>query len=155
MTTKEELYRQLTAQLQSLIGDEHDETCVMANAAALIHETFGFWWTGFYRVTNIDELLLGPFQGPVACHRIRRGRGVCGTAWQRGETVVVDDVEQFPGHIACSAESRSEIVVPLTDTRGEVRAVLDIDSRELAAFDDADSQWLQRACQLISQAVYD
>ena len=107
----------------------------------------GFWWTGFYRV-NGNELILGPFQGPVACTRIPRGRGVCGTAWQRAETVVVPDVEEFPGHIACSSESRSEIVVPLL-RGGAVTAVLDIDSRELAAFDDTDRRSLERIAALV------
>lgn len=150
---KEERYKELTAQLASLTAGEHDETSVMANAAALLHGAFGFWWTGFYRV-QAGELLLGPFQGPVACYHIALGRGVCGTAWQRKETVVVADVEQFPGHIACSAESKSEIVVPLFDPKGDVRAVLDIDSRELNTFDDTDRQWLERYCELIATRIY-
>ena len=111
----------------------------MANVAAAIHETMGFFWTGFYRVVG-DELLLGPFQGPVACMHIGFGRGVCGTAWKQRETIVVPDVEQFPGHIACSSLSRSEIVVPLFDKTGAVSAVLDIDSKDLATFDDTLSE---------------
>ncbi len=115
----------------------------LSNAAALIHETFGFWWTGFYLVRG-RELVLGPFQGPVACTRIPFGKGVCGTAWQRAATVIVPDVEEFPGHIACSSASRSEIVVPILRD-GEVLAVLDIDSRELATFDEEDAAGLEAA----------
>ncbi|MBQ6956602.1 MAG: GAF domain-containing protein [Bacteroidales bacterium] len=119
----------------------------MANVAALIHSTFGFWWTGFYRVVD-NELLLGPFQGPVACMHIGYGKGVCGTAWKERRTVVVPDVEQFPGHIACSSESRSEIVVPVIQ-HDNVVAVLDIDSRELATFDDVDRGWLEKIVLLL------
>ena len=110
----------------------------------------GFWWTGFYRVAN-DELLLGPFQGPVACMHIGYGRGVCGTSWKRGQTVIVPDVEQFPGHIACSSLSRSEIVVPVfsKEDSKSVVAVLDIDSKELNTFDDTDKQYLEAICQLL------
>ena len=107
-----------------------------------------FWWTGFYRVVD-NELLLGPFQGPVACMHIPYGRGVCGTAWQRAETIVVPDVEQFPGHIACSSASRSEIVVPVFNAAGQVTAVLDIDSERLATFDDIDRKYLEEICQLL------
>ena len=114
----------------------------MANMAAMLHETFGFWWTGFYRVIG-DELVLGPFQGPLACTRIAYGRGVCGTAWKERRTIVVPDVEQFPGHIACSAASRSEIVVPVFRD-GEVVAVLDIDSTELNTFDETDAENLNK-----------
>ena len=123
---------------------------VMSNVAAAIHQTMGFWWTGFYRVID-NELVLGPFQGPVACMHIPYGKGVCGTAWQRAETVVVPDVEQFPGHIACSSESKSEIVVPVFAGNGNVMAVLDIDSEHLATFDDADRQYLEEVCKLLSQ----
>ena len=119
----------------------------MANMAALIHETFGFWWTGFYIVKD-EQLVLGPFQGPIACTRIPYGKGVCGTAWQRQETIVVPDVEEFPGHIACSSLSRSEIVVPIfRDT--SVYALLDIDSKELATFDDIDKEWLEKTVKLL------
>jgi GAF domain-containing protein len=115
----------------------------------------GFWWTGFYRVmpkagSDEKELVLGPFQGPVACMHIPFGRGVCGTAWERRETIVVPDVEQFPGHIACSSLSRSEIVVPVLSQTGEVFAVLDIDSKELSTFDDIDRQYLETVCSLIA-----
>ena len=120
----------------------------MANVAALLHSEFNFWWTGFYRVVN-DELLLGPFQGPLACVHIGYGRGVCGTAWKEQQTQVVPDVELFPGHIACSSESRSEIVVPMFDADGNVTAVLDIDSRDLATFDEVDRQYLERLVALM------
>lgn len=145
--SKEERYAELLPQLRAVLGSESDPIANMANMASMLHETFGFWWTGFYRVTG-GELVLGPFQGPLACTRIRRGRGVCGTAWDRGETVVVPDVNEFPGHIACSSESRSEIVVPVK-RGGEVVAVLDIDSRELAAFDGTDRHWLEEAVALL------
>ena len=128
--------------MKALCEGEDDMIAKMANVAALLHEEFGFWWTGFYRVAS-DELLLGPFQGPIACVHIAYDRGVCGTAWKERRTVVVPDVEQFPGHIACSSESRSEIVVPVF--RGDdIIAVLDIDSRELATFDATDAQWLEQ-----------
>ena len=141
MKDKETLYKELIPQAESLLEGETDEIACMANLAALLHRAFGFWWIGFYRVVG-DELFLGPFQGPVACIHIPYGRGVCGTAWKRNETVVVPDVEEFPGHIACSSESRSEIVVPVR-RQGQVVAVLDIDSKELAAFDDTDREFLE------------
>lgn len=141
MKDKETLYKELIPQAESLLEGETDEVACMANLAALLHRAFGFWWTGFYRVVG-DELVLGPFQGPVACIHIPYGRGVCGTAWKRNETVVVPDVEEFPGHIACSSESRSEIVVPVR-RQGQVVAVLDIDSKELAAFNDTDREFLE------------
>lgn len=133
--------------LQSLMEGEKDEIARMANMAAVMHREFGFWWTGFYRVKG-EQLILGPFQGPVACMRIPFGKGVCGTSWARRETVVVPDVEEFPGHIACSSESRSEIVVPVW-AGGEIVAVLDIDSREVATFDEVDKEWLEKAVLLI------
>ena len=147
MKDKETLYKELLPQAQSLLEGETDEVACMANLSALLHHAFGFWWTGFYRVVG-DELVLGPFQGPVACIHIPYGKGVCGTAWKRGETVVVPDVEEFPGHIACSSESRSEIVVPVW-RGGRVAAVLDIDSRELATFDDTDCEYLERIVETI------
>ena len=140
---KTEQYRLLERQVASLLEGEADVIAKMANVAAVLHETFGFWWTGFYRVAG-DELVLGPFQGPVACMHIPFGKGVCGTAWKRNETVVVPDVEQFPGHIACSSASRSEIVVPVHGPDGAVTAVLDIDSDRLATFDEEDKVWLER-----------
>lgn len=150
MTEKQEKYQLLTEQISALIAGETDQIAVMANVCAAIHETMGFFWTGFYRVQN-EELLLGPFQGPVACMHIAFGRGVCGTAWKQRQTIVVPDVEQFPGHIACSSLSRSEIVVPVFSKDNEVLAVLDIDSKELATFDDTDRQYLEKICQLITQ----
>ncbi len=142
MKEKEEKYRLLTAQIQSLIEGETDRVSVMANISAAIQEEMGFFWTGFY-VVHGDELRLGPFHGSVACMHIPYGRGVCGTAWQRRTTVVVPDVEEFPGHIACSSLSRSEIVVPVFNAKNEVVAVLDIDSRDLHTFDDVDQKWLE------------
>ena len=154
---KQEKYRLLLEQLRSLTEGETDMVSKMANMAAAIHETMGFFWTGFYVVRRLDaetggqELRLGPFQGSVACMHIGYGRGVCGTAWQRRQTIVVDDVEQFPGHIACSSLSRSEIVVPVLDSGDNVTAVLDIDSRERCTFDDVDRLWLERICRLLSE----
>ncbi len=142
--SKAERYAALLPQIVSVVEDEPDLIARMANTAAMIHETFGFWWTGFYRVANERELVLGPFQGPLACTRIRRGRGVCGTAWDKDETQVVPDVEAFPGHIACSSASRSEIVVPVHDASGKVIAVLDIDSEHLSTFDETDKEWLEQ-----------
>ena len=147
---KNETYRLLVKQVESLIEGENNIMGQLANAAALLHETMGWWWTGFYLV-NGDQLQLGPFQGPVACYNIKRGRGVCGTAWDQDRTLVVPNVEQFPGHIACSSESRSEIVVPLHNHDGHVVGVLDIDSRELATFDDVDARWLEEIAGVISR----
>ncbi|MBR3728311.1 MAG: GAF domain-containing protein [Muribaculaceae bacterium] len=149
---KNETYRLLVKQVESLIEGENNIMGQLANAAALLHETMGWWWTGFYLV-NGDQLQLGPFQGPVACYNIKRGRGVCGTAWDQDRTLVVPDVEQFPGHIACSSESRSEIVVPLHNHDGHVAGVLDIDSRKLATFDDVDARWLEEIAGVISRHV--
>ena len=145
---KNEKYRLLERQVASLVEGETDVIAKMANIAAALHETFGFWWTGFYRVAG-EELLLGPFQGPVACMHIPYGKGVCGTAWKRNETVVVPDVEEFPWHIACSSASKSEIVVPVHGAAGEVTAVLDIDSDRLASFDEVDRVWLERIVTLL------
>lgn len=145
--SKEELYRNLFPQIKSIVEDEEDMVANMANVSACLYETFRFWWVGFYRVAG-DELVLGPFQGPIACTRIRKGRGVCGTSWQREETVIVPDVEQFPGHIACSSASRSEIVVPVL-RKGKVVAVLDIDSELTDTFDNTDKEWLERIATLL------
>ena len=142
-TTYQEVYKQI----ESVVSDENDLIANMANSAALLHEAFGFWWTGFYIVKD-DQLVLGPFQGPVACTRIGFGKGVCGTAWERRETVVVPDVHQFPGHIACSSLSQSEIVVPMF-RNDEVYAVLDIDSKELSTFDNTDKEWLEKIVALL------
>lgn len=140
--TKAEKYETLFPQIKAVIESEPDQIANMANVASMLHETFGFWWTGFYRVID-GQLVLGPFQGPMACTRIRKGRGVCGTAWQEDRTQLVPDVDLFPGHIACSSASRSEVVVPM-HRDGEVIGVLDIDSAELNTFDQTDALWLER-----------
>ena len=145
--TKQERYEALLPQIEAVVQDESDLIAKMANVSAMLHETFGFWWTGFYRVVG-EELVLGPFQGPMACTRIRKGRGVCGTAWLKAETQVVPDVDKFPGHIACSSASRSEIVVPVFH-EGSIIAVLDIDSAQLATFDETDRHYLERIVQLL------
>ena len=140
--TKDELYSNLFPQVESLVLGEPDAVADMANVAACLKTTFGFWWVGFYRVVG-EELVLGPFQGPVACTRIGKGRGVCGTAWAERRIVIVPDVGKFPGHIACSSLSRSEIVVPVF-RNNEVVAVLDIDSERLGCFDETDRLWLEK-----------
>ncbi|MBP5709409.1 MAG: GAF domain-containing protein [Bacteroidales bacterium] len=144
---KEDKYKSLLPQIEALVAGERDLIANMANVVALLHETFGFWWTGFYRVDR-DELVLGPFQGHVACLRIPFGRGVCGTAWQRRETVIVPDVHEFAGHIACSSASNSEIVVPVfcDDT---VIALLDIDSTDYDTFDETDKFYLEQMMRLL------
>jgi GAF domain-containing protein len=144
---KNERYDLLYRQVVALTEGECDTIANMANIAAMIHATIEPLWTGFYRVVG-DELVLGPFQGPLACSRIKYGKGVCGTSWQRSETIVVEDVEKFPGHIACSSLSRSEIVVPIVSD-GVVVAVLDIDSTQLATFDETDKLWLEKIVALI------
>ena len=146
---KDEKYALLSEQISALIAGETDRVAVMANVAAAIHQEMGFFWTGFYCVKN-NELVLGPFQGPVACMHIPYGKGVCGTAWKEATTQVVPDVELFPGHIACSSLSRSEIVVPVFSEGGDVKAVLDIDSKDLATFDDVDRKWLEKICAKLS-----
>lgn len=145
--TKQERYEALLPQIEAVVEDEPDLIANMANVAAMLHETFGFWWTGFYRVEG-EELVLGPFQGPMACTRIKKGRGVCGTAWAEAQTQVVPDVDQFPGHIACSSASRSEIVVPIFK-EGEVIAVLDIDSAQLGTFDQTDRRYLEQVVRML------
>ena len=144
--TKEEKYEVLYRQIESLMEVETDMIANMANVSAMIQETFHFWWTGFYRVVE-GVLVLGPFQGPLACTRIKYGTGVCGTAWKENKTQLVPDVEQFPGHIACSSASKSEIVVPIR-RNGEVTGVLDIDSEFLATFDGTDQKWLEKIAAL-------
>ena len=141
-------YPRLVSDLKALLGDEPDITARLSNSAALIKERMGFFWVGFYMVAGTDELVLGPFQGPVACMRIGFGKGVCGTSWKEGRTIVVPDVEEFPGHIACSSLSKSEIVVPIVKD-GEVKGVLDIDSTELGTFDHIDAFWLERLVSLL------
>ncbi len=150
--TKQERYEEVLPQVVAMIEGETNRVSVMANVAAALHEAFQWWWTGFYTVEG-DRLELGPFQGPVACYRIKRGRGVCGTAWERDETVIVPDVEQFPGHIACSSLSRSEIVVPVHDKDGNVVAVLDIDSKDLATFDEIDKKYLEELVKALSKTL--
>ena len=146
---KEEKYEVLYRQIEALMEGESDMIANMANVAAMIHSTFHFWWTGFYRVVG-EELVLSPFQGDLACSRIKYGRGVCGTAWKSQTTQVVPDVELFPGHIACSSLSRSEIVVPVW-RGGEIVAVLDIDSEHLATFDEVDLLWLEKIVKLFDR----
>ena len=143
--TKTEQYQQLLPQIKALVEGESNRTANLANAAAALKMTFGFFWVGFYTVED-DQLVLGPFQGPIACTRIAKGKGVCGTAWERNETLVVPDVDAFPGHIACSSDSRSEIVVPVSKN-GTVVAVLDVDSDQLNDFDETDAQYLTELCQ--------
>ena len=145
---KEERYAILLPQVVSLVEGESDRIAGMANMAAALAQTFGFFWVGFYRVIG-DKLVLGPFQGPIACTRIAFGKGVCGTAWKREETVIVPDVDAFPGHIACNSASRSEIVVPVK-ADGEVIAVLDIDSDRLGAFDEVDQRYLEQLVALLT-----
>jgi GAF domain-containing protein len=145
--TKQERYEALLPQIKAVIEGESDLIANMANVAAMLHETFGFWWTGFYRVVG-EELVLGPFQGPMACTRIKKGRGVCGTVWQQEETQVVPDVDKFPGHIACSSLSRSEIVVPVRQGE-DIIAVLDIDSAELNTFDHTDRHFLEEIVSML------
>lgn len=139
--SKEEQYAELLPQIEALISIETDLTANLANIAAALKEQFKWWWVGFYLVKD-NELVLGPFQGPVACTRIAKGKGVCGASWQGAQTIIVDDVEQFPGHIACSSLSRSEIVVPVIKNE-EVVAVLDVDSEHLAHYDEVDRRWLE------------
>ncbi|MBO5500107.1 MAG: GAF domain-containing protein [Bacteroidales bacterium] len=147
---KEEKYALLVKQIENIIKDEEDMIANMANIAAMIQETFGFWWTGFYRVIG-KELVLGPFQGPLACSRIGYGKGVCGTAWKNKETVIVEDVSLFPGHIACSSASKSEIVVPIFSKHNpdNIIAVLDIDSELLSTFDESDKIWLEKVARIL------
>jgi GAF domain-containing protein len=145
--SKTSKYQEIYKQIESVVGGETDQIANMANTAALLHEAFGFWWTGFYIVKG-GQLVLGPFQGPVACTRIGFGKGVCGTSWSRRETIMVPNVHEFPGHIACSSLSQSEIVVPMFRDN-EVYAVLDIDSKELSTFDETDKDWLEKIVRLL------
>lgn len=146
-TDKAEQYQSLIPQIEALITGEEDLVANLANVAAALKEQFKWFWVGFYLVKN-DELVLGPFQGPVACTRIAYGKGVCGAAWAQQEVLVVPDVDQFPGHIACSSLSKSEIVVPMV-RHGQIWGVLDVDSEELAQFDEVDAKYLEQIVQLI------
>lgn len=146
------LHASLLPQLEALVSGEQDPIANMANVSAALHIAFGWHWVGFYRVSG-DELVLGPFQGPIACTRIPFGKGVCGTAWSTNTTIVVPDVERFPGHIACSASSRSEIVVPLRNADGGVIAILDVDSTLVDDFSDADRQGLEAVCRLLETTL--
>lgn len=149
--TKAERYTALIPQIQALVGSETDAVANMANVTAALKQTFGFFWVGFYMVRQ-GELVLGPFQGPIACTRIAKGKGVCGTAWEQQKTLVVPDVDAFPGHIACSSDSKSEIVVPLIKN-GTVIGVLDVDSDKLDDFDDTDNEYLNRLCTWLSDIL--
>jgi L-methionine (R)-S-oxide reductase len=146
--TRAEQYKSLIPQIKGLLTGESDLIANLANVAAALKEQFGWLWVGFYLVKG-EELVLGPFQGPVACTRIRKGKGVCGAAWAEGETIIVPDVEAFPGHIACSSASRSEIVLPLFSA-GEVVGVLDVDSESLNEFDEVDARFLAEILTLIN-----
>ena len=151
--SKKEKYKMLLQQVESLVAGETNWIGVLANVTAAIHDTMHFFWVGFYLVQG-DELALGPFQGSVACFRIPCNKGVCGTAWSRRATVIVEDVDQFPGHIACSSLSRSEIVVPVFNQNGDVTAVLDIDSTDLATFDTTDQYYLERMMLFVSGIMF-
>ena len=145
---KEEKYKQLIPQVSALLADEDDLIAKQANFCAALKYGFDFLWVGFYKVSG-DELVLGPFQGPVACTRIAKGKGVCGTAWAYGETIIVPDVDLFPGHIACSSLSRSEIVIPVFDSTGNVALILDIDETEVNVFDEIDKKYLEQLVRMI------
>lgn len=151
VTDKEERYRLFLTDFERLISDEKETISILANTAAALKEVFDFFWVGFYLVKG-EQLILGPFQGSVACYRIKKGRGVCGTAWAEGRTQLVPDVEQFPGHIACSSLSRSEIVVPLF-ADNEVIGVLDIDSDRLSDFDETDRKGLEQVCEILCKQL--
>lgn len=145
---KSEKYEALIPQISALIQHEPDQIANMANVAAALKQTFGFFWVGFYLVRG-NELVLGPFQGPIACTRIKKGKGVCGTAWERKESLLVPDVDQFPGHIACSSASRSEVVIPLLQQQ-EVVAVLDVDSDKLNDFNEEDIVYLEQIVNMLA-----
>ena len=151
-SNKVERYRLFLPQFELLISDEKEEISVLANTAAALREAFGFFWVGFYLIHD-GELHLGPFQGSVACYRIKKGRGVCGTAWSEARTLIVPNVEQFPGHIACSSLSRSEIVVPIL-ANGQVKGVLDIDSNLLNFFNETDRRYLEEVTAIVAKTLY-
>ncbi|HQQ94800.1 MAG TPA: GAF domain-containing protein [Bacteroidia bacterium] len=151
-TSKTERYKELLPQIKALAEDEENNYAILGNICAALKYSMDFFWVGFYFV-NGDELVLGPFQGPVACTRIARGKGVCGTAWEKNKTLVVDDVDQFPGHIACNSQSRSELVMPLRNTEGIVCAVLDVDSERLTNFDETDVEYLSSIADMIKNRI--
>jgi GAF domain-containing protein len=150
--TREDIYISLMPQLKALVMGETDLIANVSNITAALKEAFGFFWIGFYFVKN-DELVLGPFQGPIACTRIKKGRGVCGTSWEKGEIIVVPDVDQFPGHIACSSLSRSEIVIPFFNSKNEVAGVIDIDSSLLNDFSEIDARFGEEIAKLVSSIL--
>lgn len=153
-TDKEKIYQEFLPQLQSLIEGVPHRVSILANTASALRQAFGHFWVGFYLTDGSDTLHVGPFQGDVACYQIRKGRGVCGTAWQEARTVLVPDVDLFPGHIACSGQSRSEIVVPLfSPDHSQIYGVLDIDSDRLAAFDETDRIHLEKLAEILGQAL--
>lgn len=151
-TDKAERYQLFLSQFELLISNEKNEVSVLANAAAALREAFDFFWVGFYLVRD-NQLILGPFQGSVACYRIRKGKGVCGTAWAEARTLIVADVDKFPGHIACSSLSRSEIVIPILAEQ-QVKGVLDIDSDQLDSFDETDRYYLEKITSVIAKTLY-
>lgn len=151
-TTKEEKYISLLPQLKALVEDEPDEIANLANIVAVLKYTFNFFWVGFYLVKK-DELVLGPFQGPVACTRIGLGKGVCGTSWEKAHTIIVDDVDTFPGHIACSSASKSEIVIPVFNKDKKVIGVLDVDDDKYAMFDAIDKLYLEQVATLVTSLL--
>jgi L-methionine (R)-S-oxide reductase len=144
---KEEKYQQLLPQIQALVDGEQNLIANLANVAAALKQQFDFWWVGFYLIEG-DELVLGPFQGPIACTRIRKGKGVCGTSWEKNETIIVPDVDAFPGHIACSSQSKSEIVVPF-QLKNKLVGVMDVDSEQYNSFDEIDAKYLKAIIALI------
>lgn len=146
--TKEEKYQSLLPQIEGLLFGEHNLVANLANIAAALKEAIDFFWVGFYLVDTEDELVLGPFQGPVACTRIKKGKGVCGTSWEKNETLIVPNVDEFPGHIACASASKSEIVIPVRQ-KGNIVGVLDVDSDQLNGFDEVDKRYLQQILDLL------
>ncbi|BCS84592.1 diguanylate cyclase [Prevotella herbatica] len=154
MIDKKDKYDTLCAQIKSLVEGEQNVVGVLSNVSSIMHETFpeSYFWVGFYLVSG-EELILGPFQGSVACYRIKRGRGVCGKSWEENSTLIVDDVEAFPDHIACSSLSRSEIVVPIHRSNGDVYGVIDIDSTELSAFDATDRLYIEKIANILSKEL--
>ena len=149
--TKKEKYESLLPQIYALIEGERDHVANLSNISAALKQTFNFFWVGFYLVKQ-NELVLGPFQGTIACTRIQKGKGVCGTSWENKETIIVPDVDAFPGHIACSNASRSEVVVPIYDTKNNIVGVLDVDSDVLNDFDETDKIYLEKLCEMVGKS---